>query len=133
PAHPVPMTIPFARNRLWLGGFLALGAAASLNLASHPAAAQVSFSGTSAVGPFTQAQVDSGRIAYNQACGVCHGVNLQDGSHRSPLIGTSFMVGWGRRSTIEYMRYVRYRMPLRVPGSLSLETYSGITAYILAA
>lgn len=95
--------------------------------------AQVSFTGTAAIGPFTQAQVDAGRTAYNAACGACHGINLTDGSHRTPLIGTSFMVGWGRRSSIEYMRYVRYRMPLREPGSLSLEAYADIAAYIFAA
>ena len=106
----------------------ALGASA-ISLAR----AQVSFTGTSAVGPFTQAQVDAGRVAYNAACGACHGINLLDGSHRTPLIGTSFMVGWGRRSSIEYMRYVRYRMPLREPGSLSLEAYADISAYIFAA
>jgi len=99
----------------------------------RPAEAQISFTGTSAIGPFTQTQVDAGRIAYNAACAACHGINLLNGSHRTPLIGPSFMVGWGRRSTIEYMRYVRYRMPLREPGTLSLETYADITAYILAA
>ncbi|RYD90823.1 MAG: hypothetical protein EOP50_15320 [Sphingobacteriales bacterium] len=99
----------------------------------RPAGAQISLTGTSAIGPFTQSQVDAGRIAYNAACAACHGINLLNGSHRTPLIGPSFMVGWGRRSTIEYMRYVRYRMPLREPGSLSLETYADITAYIMAA
>jgi len=132
PSHPAAMMHP-ARYRAWLGGFAALGAAALLLLALRPAGAQISFSGTAAVGPFTQTQVDAGRIAYNAACGACHGINLLDGTHRTPLIGPSFMVGWGRRSTIEYMRYVRYRMPLREPGSLSLETYADITAYILAA
>ena len=107
--------------------------ALSAPVVTRRADAQISFTGTSAIGPFTQEQVDAGRTAYNAACGACHGINLKDGTHRTPLTGTSFMVGWGRRSTIEYMRYVRYRMPLREPGSLSLEAYADIAGYIFAA
>ena len=98
-----------------------------------PAGAQISTTGTSAVGPFTQAQVDSGRSAYNTSCGGCHGYNLQNGTQRTLLIGKGFLAGWGSRSTWEYYRYVSYRMPNNRPNSLAPETYSAIIAYILAA
>jgi len=114
------------RYRLGLGAVLLLGGL-------WPALAQISTHGTSAVGPFTQAQVDSGRIAYNANCAACHGYNLQNGTHRTPLIGPGFIAGWGSRTTWEYYRYVSYRMPYREPGSLTPETYSAIIAYILAA
>lgn len=115
------------RHILIFGGALALAAALL------PAAAQISTTGTSAIGPFTQEQVDSGRTAYNAHCAACHGYNLQNGTHRTPLTGSSFIVGWGTRSTWEYYRYVSYRMPYREPNSLTPETYSAIVAYILAS
>jgi cytochrome c len=109
---------------IFLVALVALAAAAQ---------AQISFTGTSGIGPFTQEQVERGRPAYNAACGICHGINLQNGTHRTSLIGPSFLVGWGRRSTVEYFRYIQYRMPLREPGTLKAETYADIVAYILAA
>jgi len=111
---------------------LGLGGALTAALLLCPAAAQISTTGTSAIGPFTQAQVDSGRGDYNSHCGGCHGFNLQNGSIRTSLIGRSFLAGWGSRSTWEYYRYVSYRMPNQAPNSLTPETYSNIVAYILA-
>jgi alcohol dehydrogenase (cytochrome c) len=106
------------------GGLLALAGAAQ---------AQFTLTGTAGVGPFTQGQVDAGRPAYNAACGACHGQNLTNGTHRTSLTGPGFIVGWGNRSTAEYFRYVRTRMPHREPNSLPVETYAAIIAYILAA
>jgi hypothetical protein len=115
------------------GGMLALAAAAFLSASLWPAVADISTTGTSGIGPFTQAQVDAGRTAYNASCAACHGYDLQNGTHRTPLIGQSFIVGWGQRSTLEYYRYISYRMPYREPGSLAPQTYADIVAYILAA
>ena len=111
---------------------LVLGAVL-LSAGVWPAVADISTTGTSGIGPFTQGQVDSGRVAYNANCAACHGYDLQNGTHRTPLIGQSFIVGWGQRSTLEYYRYVSYRMPYREPGSLTPETYADIVAYILAS
>ena len=119
------MVLRSIRYFCWATSLLALGILA--------AEGQISLTGTSGIGPFTQAQVDAGRIAFNANCGVCHGVNLQGGSHRTPLTGSSFLVGWGNRSTAEYFRYIQTRMPYREPGTLSSETYAAIVAYILAA
>jgi mono/diheme cytochrome c family protein len=120
------------RHILGLGGILAF-AAVLLPAGPWPAAAQISTVGTSGVGPFTQEQVDSGRVAYNANCAACHGYDLQNGTHRTSLIGPGFIAGWGTRTTWEYYRYVSYRMPDRAPGSLAPQTYSAIIAYILAA
>lgn len=106
---------------------------AVLSAGLRPVAAQISTTGTSGIGPFTQAQVDSGRLAYDVSCSECHGVNLRNGSHRTSLIGPGFIAGWGSRSTWEYYRYVSYRMPYREPNSLAPQTYAAIIAYILAA
>jgi mono/diheme cytochrome c family protein len=109
----------------WAGGFLALGVLV--------AQAQISLTGTSAMGPFTQEQVDTGRLAYNAACGACHGPNLQGGTHRTSLTGPGFLVAWGNRSTADYFRYIQTRMPHREPNTLAPQTYAAIVAYILAA
>ena len=101
-------------------------------VALWPAVAQISVTGTSGIGPFTQAQVDSGRVEYSSHCSGCHGVNFQSGNQRTSLIGKSFLAGWGSRSTWEYYRYVSYRMPNQAPNSLAPESYSAIIAYILA-
>jgi len=114
------------RHILALGGALALAGL-------WPAVAQISTHGTSGIGPFTQAQVDSGRIAYNAACAGCHGYGFKNGNQRTSLVGLSFLAGWGDRTTWEYYRYVSYRMPNNAPQSLAPETYSAIVAYILAA
>jgi mono/diheme cytochrome c family protein len=108
---------------------LLLGGAALAGAAQ----AQFTLTGTAGIGPFTQAQVDAGRPAYNAACGACHGQNLTNGTHRTALTGPGFIVGWGNRSTAEYFRYVRTRMPHREPNSLPVETYAAIIAYILSA
>lgn len=118
------MSSRFRRAVFWLGGLACLAAAAQ---------AQFSLCGTSGVGPFTQAQVDAGRSAYNSACAACHGPNLQNGSHRTPLIGPGFVVAWGNRSTADYFRYIQTKMPQREPGALAPQTYAAIIAYILAA
>ncbi|MBV9548947.1 MAG: cytochrome c [Alphaproteobacteria bacterium] len=115
-----------------LGGIAAF-AAALLSAEPWPAAADISTTGTSGIGPFTQSQVDNGRVAYNANCAGCHGYNLQNGTHRTPLIGQPFIVGWGQRSTWEYYRYISYRMPNNAPNSLTPGTYTNIIAYILAA
>jgi S-disulfanyl-L-cysteine oxidoreductase SoxD len=112
---------------------LAFAAPAFLAAGLWPAMAQVSTTGTSGIGPFTQGQVDGGRIAYNANCAACHGVNLQNGTHRTSLIGPGFIAGWGERSTWEYYRYVSTRMPDPAPNSLAPQTYAAIIAYILAA
>jgi mono/diheme cytochrome c family protein len=101
--------------------------------AALPALAQISTHGTSGIGPFTQEQVDSGRVAYGEFCSGCHGVDLRNGSQRTALIGPGFIAGWGSRSTWEYYRYVSYRMPNNAPNSLTPQTYAAIIAYILAA
>jgi mono/diheme cytochrome c family protein len=101
--------------------------------AALPALAQISTTGTSGIGPFTQDQVDSGRVAYNASCSGCHGVELRNGTQRTALIGPGFIAGWGSRSTWEYYRYVSYRMPNNAPNSLAPQTYAAIIAYILAA
>lgn len=121
------------RHGFVLCGMLTLAVPVFLSAALRPAGAQISTTGTSGIGPFTQEQVDNGRLAYDAACSACHGVNLQNGTHRTSLIGRSFLAGWGSRSTWEYYRYVSYRMPNGTPGSLSPETYADIVAFILAA
>ena len=117
-----------SRNR-----FIGLSVSAlALAVAGYAAHAQVTATGTSGVGPFTQAQVDAGRAAYGPACGACHGATLQGGPNSTALAGPGFMGAWGGRSTADYFRYVQTQMPYGNANGLSPETYAAIIAYIYA-
>ena len=49
-----------------------------------------------------------------------------------PLAGTAFIDTWGTRSTKDLFDYTSEAMPYGAP-SLSVESYTSITAYILQA
>ncbi len=82
---------------------------------------------------FTDAQVESGRVAYEQHCVQCHGTNLDDGALGSPLKGIAFMAKFGGQSVLELFNVTRTTMPTANPGSLDAETYANLVAYMLLA
>ena len=87
----------------------------------------------SASGPFTAAQSAAGHSAYTASCAGCHRANLAGGGDAPGLGGAGFISRWGGRSTKELYAFIAASMPAGAPGSLSEETYTDITAYLLAA
>jgi mono/diheme cytochrome c family protein len=84
-----------------------------------------------AVGPFTQAQVSAGRIAFLTYCSGCHNSYLL-GNSGPPLAGPTFLEDWSAKSTHQLFRFASANMPFNAAGSLPQETYLNLIAFILA-
>src|SRR5215469_15012519 len=59
-----------------------------------------------AIGPFTAAQAQAGRAAYQGTCGACHAPDLS-GREGPQLAGANFMSQWGTRTAGELIGFMR--------------------------
>jgi alcohol dehydrogenase (cytochrome c) len=84
-----------------------------------------------AAAPFTAAQAEAGRAAYEAACASCHLPNLSGSGDAAALAGTPFMSAWGARTAGQLYQFISTSMPPQRPNSLGEATYLNITAYIL--
>jgi mono/diheme cytochrome c family protein len=74
-------------------------------------------------GVYTEAQATRGRDSYSGMCQACH----TPASHSGP----TFLATWGGRPLWELFKYITESMPKMDPGSLPLDEYAQVTAYIL--
>ena len=81
---------------------------------------------------FTTEQAAAGRADYAKQCASCHMPDLTGDVEIPALVGEPFMNTWGIRTTKELFDYLSATMPSGAP-SLSAESYTFITAYILQA
>ena len=72
-----------------------------------------------AIGPFTQAQLTAGRIAFLNNCTGCHGA-FMDGGDAPALTGQNFVDDWLNKSTQQLFQFASNNMPLNNAGMLSL-------------
>ncbi len=84
-----------------------------------------------ATGPFTAAQADAGRAAYQKNCAGCHGGDLGGRNDASQLAGSLFMGSWGGRTTSDLVGFMQGAMPPGNAGGLGEATYLNIAAFIL--
>ena len=84
-----------------------------------------------AVGPYTAAQAEAGRAAYQTSCSGCHGPDLGGRNDASQLAGSLFMGSWGGRTTGDLVGFMQGAMPPGNAGSLNEATYLNIAAFIL--
>ena len=82
--------------------------------------------------PFTAAQADSGRSAYETACASCHMPNLAGSGDAPALAGRPFMASWGARTAGQLFSFISTSMPPTRPASLGEAAYLNITAYVLS-
>jgi mono/diheme cytochrome c family protein len=80
---------------------------------------------------FTTVQAAGGKSAYNEACAVCHGTTLTNGTYGTPLAGEYFKNKWFHRPVRDLYQYAQTKMPPSHPGLLPPQTYADILAYIL--
>lgn len=80
---------------------------------------------------FTEAQVASGKTAFNANCAVCHGDTLTNNTYGPPLAGQFFQENWQGEPVADLVAKV-HTMPPSAPGSLSDEVYADMAAYILS-
>jgi S-disulfanyl-L-cysteine oxidoreductase SoxD len=109
-----------------------LGAAVALVLALVVApngAADAAADG--AVLPLTEAQVELGAAGYAGHCALCHGTRLEGMEHFPPLVGPIFQRRWADRTLGDLYTYVHDLMPLGAGGTLPVEEYAAIVAFML--
>lgn len=110
--------------------FRALALAATLGAVGVSGA--VLFARQASESVFTTEQAAAGRAAYAKHCASCHMPDLSGNTEIPPLAGAVFIGTWGSRSTKDLFDYSAEAMPYGAP-SLSPESYTAITAYILQA
>jgi alcohol dehydrogenase (cytochrome c) len=86
---------------------------------------------TTAVAPYTPAQAEAGRTAYQANCAGCHGPDLSGRNDAAQLAGSLFMGSWGNRTTKDLLAFMQGAMPPGNPGGLGEATYLNIAAFIL--
>jgi mono/diheme cytochrome c family protein len=74
-------------------------------------------------GVYTAAQASRGTDVFAASCMGCH----TTASHTGP----AFMGPWSGKPVAELFQFIRYFMPKSEPGTLSVEEYAQLTAYIL--
>ena len=102
-----------------------LGATAALGFWHSDAVAQT------ATGPFTAEQATAGRAAYVANCMACHQANMAGEGDALPLAGKTFMKAWANRTTKDLYDTIHTSMPYGNGGSLDVNTYVSLVAFIL--
>jgi alcohol dehydrogenase (cytochrome c) len=87
--------------------------------------------GQPAPGPFSAAQANAGRAAYQTSCAACHGADLQGQNDAVQLAGLQFMGDWGTRTAGDLVSFISAAMPPGQGGTLGADTYINITAFLL--
>ena len=114
-------------NRMFLKAF-AIGASAAAVIASG--VVLIAGQQAPAASVFTAQQATAGKLAYAKNCASCHMPDLSGDNEIPPLAGKTFVETWRTRSTKDLFDYMSAAMPYGGP-SLSTETYTLITAYVL--
>jgi alcohol dehydrogenase (cytochrome c) len=83
-------------------------------------------------GPYTAAQAQAGRAAYQANCASCHAPDLS-GREGPQLAGANFMTQWGDKTTGELIGFMRATMPPSGAAPLPDQTYADLAAFILDA
>jgi alcohol dehydrogenase (cytochrome c) len=86
-------------------------------------------------GPFTGQQSAAGRASYLANCAGCHQPDLRGTNEARPLVGADFLRTWGSRTAQELVAYLGVAMPPppAAPGSLGVQTYVNLAAFLLEA
>ena len=73
-------------------------------------------------GVFTQAQADAGKLVYDSSCKNCHNMRFY----------RDLLKSWNNQPLIYLWENIMGTMPADNPGSLMLEEYTDVIAYILS-
>lgn len=100
--------------------FLTLSA---LVILSVPVAAQANGQKTTTAGVYSREQADRGQTVFLGMCKNCH----------TPEAYTTaaFTTKWSGKALSELYTYIRDQMPKNEPGSLTVEEYADVLAYLL--
>ena len=84
-------------------------------------------------GVYTDKQADRGRSQYQDNCSRCHGEDMAGKGDAPGLAGDQFMFSWGEKTLADLYSRIQTSMPTTAPGSLSVQAYVDIVAYLLQA
>jgi mono/diheme cytochrome c family protein len=87
-------------------------------------------------GVYTLPQAARGKAVYEAYCTRCHGIDMVGGRQGNgggpPLAGDNFWLNWERAPLASLFSKVSKTMPLDSPGSLRIDDYADLLAYILS-
>ena len=83
-------------------------------------------------GVYSSQQAERAKPIYEAQCASCHGAALE-GAVGSPLTGDSFLANWSGRPLSNLVDKIQKTMPFDLPGTLSRQQATDLTAYILQA
>jgi mono/diheme cytochrome c family protein len=83
-------------------------------------------------GVYSAGQATRGQLIYQAQCAECHG-NAMEGTSGPPLVGESFLSNWSARPLATLVDKVQKTMPFNLPGSLTRQQSTDLTASILQA
>ncbi|HYR82922.1 MAG TPA: cytochrome c [Terriglobia bacterium] len=81
-------------------------------------------------GVYSEGQAVRGQSLYKAQCGECHG-DAMEGTIGPPLAGDGFLSNWSARPLVGLVDKIQKTMPFNLPGSLSRQQSTDLTAYIL--
>lgn len=84
-------------------------------------------------GVYNAAQASRGQREYGQSCAACHGAGLNGTGESPALLGGEFLDHFDGSTVGDLFDRIVRTMPKNQPGSLSLDGYAAILAYILQA
>jgi mono/diheme cytochrome c family protein len=122
---------PFVLRRA-LPVALVMAAASSVPLISASAQGGPAVPAPGTVSSYTSSQASAGSRAYADNCSVCHGDSLGGSAESPPLVGTGFVQTWLTGSPMPFFSFISTSMPQSAPGSLDLDTYAKIAAFIMS-
>lgn len=82
-------------------------------------------------GVFSAAQAEAAKSTFDRSCSPCHGAGLTGTPGGPPLKGGDFAYSFGDKSVAELVEFIRSRMPLEAPDSLTPQQATALAAYIL--
>lgn len=74
-------------------------------------------------GVYSAAQANRGQTIQRRVCGACHTT--------SEWSGGRILTSWAGQTAFDLVSHLRNTMPLNAPGSLSLQEYTDVFAYML--
>jgi mono/diheme cytochrome c family protein len=80
---------------------------------------------------YTAEQADRGERLYDRNCAGCHRTNLAGEAETPPLIGAGFAGRYFTGTPVRFFAFISTAMPQGAPGSLELQEYADIMAYIM--
>lgn len=93
--------------------------------------AQAVFGQNLTIAGFTPEQAEQGSRIYQQSCATCHLPDLQGAFEAPALTGNNFTRNWSNRAVTELLDLMRRTMPPQAPGSLSIDDYASLGAFLL--